>query len=169
MAVDLTVVGGPGHARCYAPLPDDDADAWERAQDEAKELRIEPVDRLSVHRAALALCDEHGQRFFRTTNAMLAAVDRFQLPRIVAACTTALQHCAPFAQRGSEMHGAWFIALRKGAQADGNRDRAIRMALCASDNLRPRPDQFYGRPVGQLTLGQLWAFDAACDVHHKKS
>jgi hypothetical protein len=62
----------------------------------------------------------------------------------------------------------WSLALQAGARHPQNLQTAISLALCvdmtAWGSALPRPDRFFGMPIGDMTDGQWMAFRAARTV-----
>ncbi len=85
----------------------------------------------------------------------------------------ALDVIAPMAGRCNEP--AWIAALAQGAAHTFNRRQTGLMAASRdlvigySSSVRMfRPDRYYGKPLAQLTDGQVMAYSAACDLIDKE-
>lgn len=73
----------------------------------------------------------------------------------------ALQICAPVAHRRQ-----WYDVLRKGSEAPENQSIAIAMSRCIEFGFvasTPRPDLYYGKPIGELSDGQYLAWRVCAD------
>lgn len=62
---------------------------------------------------------------------------------------------------------AWVEALREGAKAASNIRQTLFLGACEEHGFgvcTPRPDLYFGRPIGLLTDGQLMAYDVARSI-----
>jgi hypothetical protein len=115
------------------------------------------------HLIAAALCDSHGAPLLSYGQA--GDLTTNELEALGSCVLDGLARISPAYWRCNV--DAWNLALKRGAAHFSNIPITIQIGLCHDVNAglavstTPRPDRFYGRPIAQLTDGQLMAFAAA--------
>lgn len=116
---------------------------------------------------ACSLLDDDGLAFGSAGD--LGGLTLSELTQLGGAVHAALATISP--TYGRSDIGAWSARLTEGAKDDGNYFTAITMANCTDVVMgmggaayMPRPDRYYGKPVIELTDGQLMAYRAAWDM-----
>lgn len=116
--------------------------------------------RLAVLRASLRLSADGAPVFASVEDA--GALQDGEAEALLDEVFVALGTCSPTYAR-SDL-AAWDRALREGARAPGNLHETVALGSCIEHGWAgstPRPDLYYGVPIGALTDGQMMAYRAA--------
>mgnify|MGYP001571680355 FL=1 len=133
-------------------------DARDRYPDD--ELRAR---RMGPELVAMALCDEQGERVFDDCDAV-GALDTEDARVLIDAVGAALGTISPLYSVSDS--AAWHAALVEGARLHPHAAIALGGSLSdAGRRVCPRPDRYFGLPLGELTDGQWMAFRAAHAVY----
>lgn len=155
--------GSCGAFRVYALTPDEELDCAEAADDVPEQSRR---DVLLAELVARSLYLD-GSPYFASAADMLDMYED-DFARVAGATWQALSVIAPSYSRVDSL--AWDMVLCRGAKHYRNYRRSMALALCIdivpmSKAKLPRPDRFFGVPMGEVTDGQWMAFRAAFNVH----
>lgn len=133
------------------------------AVDEAAQVSVERrTDLLEAGLVVAALWTLGGPAFRSAADLGLLFAD--EAAALARTTLAALGIVSPSYRRSDA--AAWGRALREGAQHPTNLGLTARLGGCVEVGWRfsPRPDWFFGLPLGELTDGQWMAFRAAREV-----
>ncbi len=158
LPIELALAGRPAAAfRVHAVHPLDERLVLDEVARMPPELQQARVD---AGLAALALHDDRGLRVFTTGRQLLELLRDADVAKLIAAVGPTLRACSP-SYRLSNVQ-SWRQRLIEGAELESH--LAVRLAYCADGDTvygAPRPDRFFGLPIGELTDGQWLAYRAA--------
>ena len=119
--------------------------------------------RVSLELLVRALHTPEGPAFATVEEA--GALTDGDAAELTAEAMTALAIVSPTFARSDGP--AWEAALRDGARAPGNMRATLALGACEEHGFgfsTPRPDLYFGRPIGLLTDEQLMAYDVARSI-----
>lgn len=120
---------------------------------------------LGAELAALALYDEQGQ-LFQGGAELCSVLDEHEADQVINATLAMLARISPSFRTCD--YDAWLAKLAIGAAHPSNMAQASALGSCADVaygpkrmHTSPRPDRYFGVPLGQLTDGQWLVYRAA--------